>query len=336
MRTVPAVLALLAICQGEEEPQRPSRSFTMVYNAAIEAPPQGARRLRLWMPVPADTQDQKISKATVAVTVGVETASKPLTAIGGLKKVGDVPVNCTVADIRNGWGKSICVESPGKAVKVQLTFDVLRFETSGGGKASKSELKAALEAAEMIPLDGKAAGMASGIEDGSDSRETGRKLYDHTLARMRYDKPAGGDWGRGDADWACDSRHGNCTDFHSYFIALARKKGIPARFEMGFPVAGGTEKERKIGGYHCWAYFWVGDHGWVPVDISEADKHPEKAEYFFGKLDYNRVTMTRGRDLVLTPAPAKGSLNFFVYPYAEADGKEFKEIKKAFKRINSG
>jgi hypothetical protein len=334
MRRIPGLLVLLTLCQAGESSERPSRSFRFVYDAAIEAPPEGTTLLRMWIPIPADTEDQKISRCAVAVTVGDETLRKPLAAIGGLKRIGDVPVTCTVADVKNGWGKSLCVESPGTPLKIQLTFEVLRFETEGSRIASKSELKAALQATDMIPLDGKAANMASGIKDGPDPRETGRRLYEHTLERMRYDKPAGGDWGRGDADWACDSRHGNCTDFHSYFIALARKKGIPARFEMGFPVAGGAEKEKKIGGYHCWAYFWVEDHGWVPVDISEADKHPEKAEYFFGKLDYNRVTMTRGRDLVLTPAPEQGALNFFVYPYAEADGKEFKGIKKAFKRIN--
>jgi len=36
-------------------------------------------------------------------------------------------------------------------------------------------------------------------------------------------------WGRGDAKWACDAKFGNCTDFHSYFMGLARSKGPPAR-----------------------------------------------------------------------------------------------------------
>jgi transglutaminase-like putative cysteine protease len=150
---------------------------------------------------------------------------------------------------------------------------------------------------------------------------------------MKYDKPEGDKgWGRGDAEWACDAKFGNCTDFHSYFMGLARTKGMPARFEMGFSIPGGEEKEAKVGGYHCWAYVWIDGHGWMPVDISEADKNPAKAEYFFGTLDADRVTMTGGRDLTLEPAPASGKQNFLVYPLAEVDGKKV-DVTRAFKRI---
>ena len=48
-----------------------------------------------------------------------------------------------------------------------------------------------------------------------------RALYDHTIDRMRYMKYGDG-WGKGDAVYACDIGSGNCTDFHSYFIALSR------------------------------------------------------------------------------------------------------------------
>ena len=38
---------------------------------------------------------------------------------------------------------------------------------------------------------------------------------------MRYIE-CGEGWGKGDAVYACDAGTGNCTDFHSYLIALAR------------------------------------------------------------------------------------------------------------------
>ena len=34
---------------------------------------------------------------------------------------------------------------------------------------------------------------------------------------------------QGDVLWVCDSRFGNCTDFHSLFISWARAKGLPQR-----------------------------------------------------------------------------------------------------------
>ena len=52
---------------------------------------------------------------------------------------------------------------------------------------------------------------------------------------MKYSKEGKG-WGQGDSVWACDSKFGNCTDFHSLFISLARGNKIPAKFEMGFPI----------------------------------------------------------------------------------------------------
>jgi hypothetical protein len=288
---------------------RKSRSFELTYEATLDEVPAGAKQVRMWIPIPVDTPDQRISDVKVE-------ASHPT----------------KMAAIKNGTGKSVCVESKGEPVHVKLTFACTRYETHGGGKAAQQELAAALEPNRMIPLDGKVTAVAASLADMPDSMDTGRELYQHTLERMKYDKPEGGGWGRGDAEWACDNRYGNCTDFHSYFIGLARSKHIPARFEMGFSVPGGSDPVAKIAGYHCWAYFWNDKHGWVPVDISEADKDASKAEYFFGTLDENRVTMTGGRDLVLDPKPAAGALNFFVYPYAEVDGVETKKVTRSFSR----
>lgn len=62
-----------------------------------------------------------------------------------------------------------------------------------------------------------------------------RAIYDYVFATMRYDKTGTG-WARGDVLHACEAKKGNGTDFHSLFIAMARSQGIPARFEIGFPL----------------------------------------------------------------------------------------------------
>jgi hypothetical protein len=59
-----------------------------------------------------------------------------------------------------------------------------------------------------------------------------RALYDYVIDQMRYMKFGEG-WGQGDAVYACNSLYGNCTDYHAYFIGLARSIGIPARFAIG-------------------------------------------------------------------------------------------------------
>jgi hypothetical protein len=149
-----------------------------------------------------------------------------------------------------------------------------------------------------------------------------------TLTTMRYEKTGTG-WGRGDVLYACDAKKGNCTDFHSLFIAMARSQGIPARFEIGFPLPE-DKHSGEIAGYHCWSDFYVDGKGWIPVDISEAWKHPDRRDYFFGSHDVNRVQFSMGRDLRLNPPQDSKPLNYFVYPYVEADAKEYANVSLAF------
>ena len=163
----------------------------------------------------------------------------------------------------------------------------------------------------------------------TDPMRKGRQLYDAINRHMRYDKPKGGQWGRGDSVWACGSQHGNCTDFHSLFISICREQDIPARFEIGFPISP-QRGQGDVAGYHCWAKF-VADKTWIPVDISEADKNPEKADYFFGNLTEDRISFTAGRDLQLVPPQQDGPVNFLVYPYAEVSGKKHQAFRKSFK-----
>lgn len=291
------------------DPALASRSFEFVYKASVDEVPIGAKQVRLWIPVPVDTPDQTISDVRVDV---------------------QPPQPYTIEPVQNGVGKALCVTSKGEPFKVEVRFDGTRWETHGGGQATKAELQRDLEADKFVPLGGKVSTIAASIPDGTNTVATSRELYDWTLDHMRYDKPDGGAWGRGDSEWACEAGYGNCTDFHSYFMGLARTKQIPARFEIGFSLPTGAEKVQPVKGYHCWAYFWDQSNGWVPVDISEADKDPAKTDYFFGTLDQNRVTLSGGRDLVLIPTPKKGALNFFIYPYAEADGVEVTKLSRSF------
>lgn len=159
-----------------------------------------------------------------------------------------------------------------------------------------------------------------------------RALYDHVIDRMRYAK-AGEGWGKGDAVYACNARTGNCTDFHSYFIALARSVGIPARFAIGAAIPS-ERNEGGVDGYHCWAEFFA-EGKWWPVDISEGNKYTTLATYYFGHHPANRLELSRGRDLVVEPGPASGPINFLAYPVLEIGGKPVKAaVEFSFKRID--
>jgi transglutaminase-like putative cysteine protease len=181
----------------------------------------------------------------------------------------------------------------------------------------------------LVPTTGLPAQLAiEETKDATTQLDKAHAIYEYVFRTMRYDKSGTG-WGHGDTLWACDSKRGNCTDFHSVFMSMARSQHIPSRFEIGFPLP--TDKHSaEIPGYHCWAEFYVDQAGWVPIDISEAWKHQEKHDYFFGAHDANRVQFSMGRDLKLSPPQAGPPLNYFVYPYVEVDGKEYPNVSIEF------
>jgi len=151
---------------------------------------------------------------------------------------------------------------------------------------------------------------------------TARAIYDWVVDNVEY-KKVGSGWGNGDTFWACSERYGNCTDFHALFISLARSEGIPARFEIGFPIP--TDREQgAVSGYHCWVQMYVPGTGWLPVDASEAAKQPQLRELYYGSQPADRVHFSTGRDLVLSGVSAERPLNYFVYPYVEVGGVPWK------------
>ena len=159
-----------------------------------------------------------------------------------------------------------------------------------------------------------------------------RALYDYIIDNMRYAKE--GIYGTGDANYACDSKSGNCTEFHSFFISLARSAGIPSRFAVGASIPS-ERNEGGIDGYHCWAEFYA-EGKWWPVDISEANKYTPLATYYFGHHPANRIEFSRGRDLRPEPLPQSGPINFLAYPILEVGGKtSFVKTTFSFSRITS-
>ena len=281
------------------------RTFTLRYGAEVTGLTPGAQ-LRVWIPVPQTTAHQQITELGRQLPVPGE--------VGKDRKYGNKMLFF-----------SLPVPTSGK-VAFSTQYRVRRQEIRGllpGGakvKLSAQQKEMFLAANRRVPVQGeKVAALAEGVVAGSDSVALARVLYDRVDEHVRYDKSEPG-YGNGDVLWVCDSRYGNCTDFHSLFISLARHRGVPARFEIGFPLPA-KRGRGAIGGYHCWALFHSERRGWVPVDISEADKHPEKKDYYFGNLTENRVSFTSGRDIVLVPRQTGPPLNYFVYPHLEADGR---------------
>ncbi len=207
-----------------------------------------------------------------------------------------------------------------------LHFDVDRREKAVHADETSPEIY--LEPQMFVPNNEKFQAIAEEalVDKNGGDLVRARALYDHTIDSMKYAKFGSG-WGNGDAEFACDSSRGNCTDYHSYFIALCRTVDIPARFAIGAAVPSSRDNG-GVSGYHCWAEFYA-EGKWWPVDISEADKYTSLSTYYFGRNPANRVEFSRGRDLIVSPGPNSGPINFLAYPLLEVGGKPVK-VKPQF------
>ncbi len=317
-----AILALAtvmaaSIAMAETVPLR-KRSFELSYTAKVAEIPRGAKKVEVWVPYPQSDEHQRISDIRVNTPV---------------------PAKVYKEEISGNSMLHFVIENPEQPVELSLIFAVERQEyvhkdfpkDERGGKNLKLTPETArwLKPEKLVPLDERIRKLALEVTANQQTPlEKARAIYDYVVKTMSYDKSGTG-WGNGDIYWACDAKRGNCTDFHALFTGLSRAAGIPARFSIGFPIPADQE-QGEIGGYHCWAEFYLAGFGWVPVDASEAWKNPGKKEYFFGALDEHRVQLTVGRDLKLEPRQQGDPLNYFVYPYAEVDGKPLKSITKKF------
>ena len=295
---------------------RRERAFHFRYEAVVRDLPGSFEGGYLWLPVPVDTEDQTIRDLTVHSPLSHERVRDP--------RHGNEAIRF---DLRPGV----------TSVQAVLEFTVVRRERvrrPGGlprntNPPPRDELAPWLAPDRRVPIDGWVREQAEQAVAGKKTDlEKARAIYDHAATELRYDKSGTG-WGNGDIYWACDAKRGNCTDFHALFIGFTRAVGIPARFEIGFSVPS-DRPTGEIAGYHCWAQFFLADEGWIPVDASEANKHPERYEYFFGAHDENRVLFTVGRDLEL-PGMQGEPLNFFIYPYAEVDGSSHDAVDHRFR-----
>ena len=278
------------------------RTTSATYTATVSDIPPGLEKVDVWIPLPSTRGAQQVSARTI-----------------------DSPYRWTLH--RDPFGNEYAhasIANPPATVATRVTFHLARreqlFAAPAERKSSAFEISRSLAPDRLVTLSPRVKKLADEITAGKATAvEQARAIYDYVVASMKYDKTTPG-WGMGDTERACDVGKGNCTDFHSLFMSLARAKDIPARFMIGFPM---TSAENRISGYHCWAEFWVNGRGWIPVDASDASKSSDSAlrEYLFGSLDANRVQFTTGRDLTLNP-PTREPLNFFIYPHAEAAGKE--------------
>ena len=314
-RSIASLIVLLgaASCDLEAPKEdRHSRTFRFEYKTRISDFPTHARKARVWLPLPTSDEAQTVANVRVEAPIA--------------HRLGKDAV----------YGNELIyleVEAPfPEELPITITMSVTRQEVDSLESLPGSPHRGRLLAGDQLaPLNEEAMSRATRATRGrSDAVGKARGIYDQVLTDVDYDKSGKG-WGRGSLEYVCEAGKGNCSDFHTLFIAMARSEKIPALFEIGFPLPRDA-KEGTIGGYHCWAWYHDDNGRWRPVDASEADKDPSRAEYFFGTIDENRVAFSRGRDLILDPPQSGGPVNFLVYPHVEVDGEPGRaKVEKSFR-----
>ncbi|HET9487229.1 MAG TPA: transglutaminase domain-containing protein [Chryseosolibacter sp.] len=293
---------LLGVIQGTDK-------FEFYYQATL---PEMKEAARMWIPIAQSDTFQKVKVISIDVPGKQRTLEE--------KQYGN-----TILYVELG------PEHSGETVEIR--YEVERREKSpfvAQELVSDQYLKPNL----LMPVGGrfkKIAADAIGEKRRDSKLMQARALYDYVIDTMRYMKH--GNYGRGDAEYACDTRTGNCSEFHSFFISLARSAGIPSRFAIGASIPS-DRNDGGIDGYHCWAEFYA-DGKWWPIDISEGNKYTALATYYFGRHPANRIELSRGRDLKVDPAPASGPINFLAFPLLEVGGEVVK-TKNYFSFLRKG
>ncbi|MCM4166323.1 hypothetical protein KCTC52924_03253 [Arenibacter antarcticus] len=274
---------LLGVIEGED-------NFEFHYEVTL---PEIKKSAKIWIPVPQTDRFQTVKLVSL-----------------------EAPTAHRILEEKNNGNSILYMElSPEHSgEKLALVYDVERREKKPYEEAASPTKY--LNASLLMPVGDRFQILADSIIGNKRSEGTimqARALYDYVIDNMRYIKA--GKYGTGDAVYACDALTGNCTEFHSLFISLARSAGIPSRFAVGASIPSDRD-EGGIDGYHCWAEFYA-EGKWWPVDISEGNKYTALATYYFGRHPANRIEFSRGRDLHIEPGPSSGPINFLAYPIME-------------------
>ncbi len=287
--------------------------------------------VRLWLPVPADTEYQRLTG---------------LSFEGNYRRAGiyrDPVFRAPIlyAEFPKGEGNKRMF------VKMSVSFQPRRVTLIEGKRSIPAEIKRYLEPSEHIPTTGKVAEIARRITEGKETPIYRAWAIYEWVVENTYRDPKVKGCGPGDVNSMLEVLErggkigGKCADHSSIFVALCRASGIPAREIFGLrvlPARLSRTLSLKEGArdltkaQHCRAEFWAGE--WIPVDPADVTKirlkeklpagHPKlefAKRYLFGNWDHHWIAYNWARDFALEPQQRHVPLNFFGYPYAEVAGE---------------
>jgi transglutaminase-like putative cysteine protease len=284
--------------------------------------PQNSNEVKLWIPYPVSDENQNIEDVRVSGNF----------ANSGVYRESEYGNMVLFAQ----W------EGPSKKRLLTYAFKIKRKEVASNNipaeepPFSKEEFNTYLKATSRAPITGKVKKQAEKVTEGKNTNLTkARAIYDWIINNMARDPNIKG-CGSGECKELLTVKSGKCADISGVFVAMARSVGMPAREIYGIRILKDKEGDTTQK-QHCWAQFYQPGFGWVTVDPADVLKYKLEnkiknlkdmkniVEYFFSSVDQNRIAYQTGRDVTLNPPQNGGKLNYFMYPYAEADGQTLNE-----------
>jgi transglutaminase-like putative cysteine protease len=301
--------------------------------AVTIAAPDDSKDVRVWIPYPVSDNVQDISDVKID-------GNFSQSGIYREKETGNLALYAE-------WTK------PTKNRAITLTFnatgrELVKRDFPAEEAGIPVEVKEYLKSTRFLPTDGKVKEIASSItNDRQKISEKARAVYQWVVENTVRDPDVIG-CGTGEVDKVLAKRGGKCADISSVFVSIARAAGVPAREVFGLRL-GKKDNQDMTKGHHCWSEFYVPNYGWVPADPADVRKlmlvknldlkgAQNYIDYYFGAVEQYRIALARGgRGYYLNPRQNDGPLNYFMYPYAEVNGKSLdwlaaqKELKYTVK-----
>lgn len=278
----------------------------------------GAKHVRMWISVPGDEANQKLLNLSVDA------------APGEWEFVRD-------ADYRGQFLKVEAVDPATDSLEVKVSFVVRRQpvytavhpERAGPMDETLKNMLAEhliLDAPHMEVTDEYRAIADQVCGDETNIAVQARLLLQHVASTVDHysysTDPNMPTCGIGDAAICKKQGGGCCTDLNSYFIALARARGIAARLNMGYRLQEKNASKLVDPGYRCWVEYFVPNFGWISADVVEADTPSGLGhERWLSGLTSRRIWLNQGREFSFGDDLAVGRVNHMSIGYAEVDGK---------------
>ena len=290
------------------------RTVSLEYAFHVDAPQDG-RSVKAWLPIPASTPYQQLNSWQLRQDWPHQVVRED--------RHGNRFLLLDLSD-RSQWQDG--------RIPVTVTYNVTSWSRQAGVKPMGCphdpyhRIDARhLQVDHRMPIDGDwAAEAREAVGDAQSTMMRARKLYDHLVRSVAADMSATAHKEQSGGH-VCDASQTSCRDLHLRFVAQARALGIPARIHTGLPLA--SAERAAIEDERCWAEFYDAAHGWVPVDLTQARKHPQESERFFGTSAADRIVFGLGHDLAL-PGAVSGPQGLAIDPHVEVDGRSYERIER--------